>query len=266
MCGCLIGAAVILLCVVGRAHAQEAGNAKAGQATDAADAVAKRDGATDAQAEMEAFHHAKMALLGEMAEVRAKAAAGGAQAQREAVDQWQKVNEGRMQAIQQQAVAMANARGTVEAAPVGQPDLPENISAEVKALLQQRTRDYNDRVATDRRLRESPKQADAILKNAAKGREDGEVLRIKLAQAVADQGMRQPFIPVPQMEIPDGVSAEVRALLVERNALLAERAAAQAREPLRAGQTQADWLAEWHRAKPDRLQNLRQKAQQAAEK
>ena len=262
-CGSLFSAAFGLLWLAVGAHGQGAGQAKAGQA---ADSVAKRDGSTDARSEIEAFHNAKMALLEEMAQVKAKAAAGGSQAQREAVESWQKGNEARMQAIQQQAVAIANGRRAVEPLPVGEADFPANVSEDVKALVKQRARDYNDQVATDRRLRESPGQADAISKSASKVKDDGEALRVKLAQAVADQGMRQPFVPALEMEIPDGVSAEVRALLAERNALLRERAEAQARQPLRDGQTQEDWLLKWNRTKSDRLQNLQQKAQQAAEK
>ena len=241
-------------------------SAKPSNISEAAKPASAHEGANDGRPEIEAFHNAKMAMLEEMAQVKAKAAAGGSQAQREAVDLWQKRNAARMQAIQQDAVAIANRRSAVEPAPLEQPDLPTNVSAEVKALLEQRVRDYNDQVATGRRLGEFRGQSEAIPEDSSKKRDEGQALGMKLAQPVADQGMRQPFLPPPQIEIPAGVSAEVRALLAERNALLSERADAQARHPLRERQTQEDWLLNWYKTKSDRLQNLRQKAQQAAEK
>ena len=261
--GGLLSAAFFFLWFAAGAHGQIAGHAQAAQSPES---VPKRDGAKDARSDIEAFHQAKMALLEEMAQVKAKAAANGSQAQREAVDLWQKRNAARMQAIQQHAVAIANGRPAVEPAPLEPADLPANVRAEVKALLEQRVRDYNDQVATGRRLGEFPGQSEAILKDSSKRKDDGQALGMKLAQSVADQGMRQPFLPAPQIEIPAGVSAEVRALLAERNALLSERADAQARHPLREGQTQEDWLLNWYKTKSDHLQNLRQKAQQAAEK
>ena len=261
--GGFLNAVIVASWYASGAHGQIAEPADAAQS---AESVLRRGGIKDPRSDIEAFHNAKMAMLDEMTQVKAKAAAGGSQAQREAVDLWQKRNAVRMRAIQQHAIALANGRPAVESAPLEQADLPANVSAEVKALLAQRVRDYNDQVAADQRRREFPGQADAILKDSSKGKDEGLALQMNLAQSVADKEMHKPFLPAPQIEIPAGVSAEVRALLAERNALLSERTDAQARHPLREGQTQGDWLLDWYQTKSDRLQNLRQKAAQAAEK
>lgn len=261
--GGFLNAVILASLFASGAHGQITEPADAAQA---AESALKRTGIKDARAEIEAFHDAKMAMLEEMAQVKTKAAAGGSQAQREAVELWQKRNAARMQTIQRQALAIANGRPEVEPAPLEQADLPANVSAEVKALLEQRVRDYNDQVATDTLAEKFPAQSDAIHKDRDRRNNEKFAAATKLAQSVADKLGKQPLLLPPQIEIPIGVSTEVRALLAERNVLLTERAEAQAKHPLRKGQTQADWLLNWYKTKSDRLQSIQQKAQQAAGK
>ena len=216
------------------------------------------------RAQIEEFHNARMAMLEEMAQVRAKVG-GDAKMQRQAVDLWQNENGARIQAIQQQALAIANSQPVAKPQPIPPVELPRNASEELKAFLLERTRLYNEEIAVNERSEQSPGQSDAILKDWQKRKDARLASQMKLAQALADKSGMEPLLPPPQIEIPPGVSREIRELLIERNTLLNERADAQAKQPLREGQTQADWLMKWYNAKPERFRNLQQKAQQAAE-
>lgn len=195
-------------------------NAGGGQFPAESERTTTTDAVLERRAQIEEFHNAKMAMLEEMAQARAQVAKGGAKAQREAVEQWQKQNAVRMQAIQEQASIIASTQPAVKPAPLEQVELPENATEEVKGLLNQRALLYNGEIAVNERMEKFPGQSDAILKDWHKKRDADRVLLRKLAQAVAEKSARQPFLTVPQTEIPAGVRPEVRALLIERNALL----------------------------------------------
>ena len=218
------------------------------------------------RAQIGEFQNAKMIMLQEMEQAMANASKDGSKERREAVEQWREQNGARLRAVQEQAIALADSQPDVKAAPFEQARLPESASEELKALLNGRMLVYNGEIETLEQMAKHPEQADAIARKENGKRERDTALVRDLAQAVARQSERQPFLIPPQPGIPPDLAPEIRSLLIERNALLNERANALKQNPPQAGQTQGDWLMNWHKSQPDRLQKLGKKASEAAEK
>lgn len=221
---------------------------------------------SERRAQIEEFHNAKAAMLEEVAQIRSKTKEGGAKAQREAVELWQKQNAARMDAVRQQAVALADAQAQALPTFGGQLEIPQNASEEVKAFLIQRARIYGESIAIEEQLKNSPQQSDAIMKDRDKRLPGALALQSQLARAVAG-GAQQKVIQIPpQAQIPLGASPEVQALLNERNALLDELAKAQMKRPTGDGQTHEQWLLNWYGSQSERLRSIQQKAEQASQK
>ena len=218
-----------------------------------------------ARSAAEEFHAAKLAAFGEMQQAKNQAAARGAdgKGQREAGLQWEKENAPRLDALRQQAQALAASAPEPARQPAAMPELPPGTPEEVRALLAHRVRTWNAQAAVEQQAGADPARAEALRRDWNSGADARQAEQALLAKAAAEKSAATPLpVPLP-MEIPAGVTPEVRALLEARNAVFAARAAAKQAEaePLR--KNMGVLLDQARQAERAAAQALQQKAAEA---
>ena len=234
----------------------------------AAAAARQKAAMPDARRAAEEFHAAKLAAFEEMEQAKEAVAArgAGAKGQREAALQWQKENAARLDALRQQAQALADAAPEPMRQPLVMPELPPGTPEELRALLAQRVRTWNAQAAVENQIEKDPARAETLIREWQAGADARQAERTLLANAAAEKSAATPLpIPLP-MEIPAGVSAEVRALLEARNALFAARAAATKADAEPTLKNKGALLRNARQAEDAAAQALQQKALEAGEK
>jgi hypothetical protein len=183
-----------------------------------------------------------------------------------ALADWQRLNARRIALLQKRAADVAAAVRVPERQRVRAVEIPLDANPALEEFLVERARLFNEITTRDERLRESPGRSTEVLADWEKANRAAFAAQDRRGAGLSAQNpVVVPSLP-REPAIPQDASPDLRALLLERHALLLQRAAIEQRFSKDEGTARVEAVLRWQAATRTQFDELATKAAQLGEK